>query len=94
MKIFIAIDIYNNCVSRLVQGDFSKFKKYNLEISKLLYDLKTSNISHIHVIDLDGAKSRKCINKKIIAQIRKEYNIMVLFKSEVELEQKRTLNFI
>lgn len=59
MIIIPAIDLYDNAVVRLKQGKYEQKTIYSLvplEWGKYLYDL---GFSHLHLIDLEGAKQGK-----------------------------------
>jgi len=69
MKVFPAIDLYNNTVVRLEQGDYSKRKAYNpdpLEWAGMLY---RQGFSSIHLIDLEGAQKGIPCHLKILEHI-------------------------
>lgn len=77
MKIFPAIDILDGKVVRLLKGDYGKKKNYTLtpiEAASKFYGL---GANYLHVVDLDGAKSGKADNAKIIEQIVKNNEMFV-----------------
>ncbi|MGX7582799.1 HisA/HisF-related TIM barrel protein [Candidatus Vidania fulgoroideorum] len=78
MKIIPSIDIYKNNIVRLLRGDFKKLTVYNIKLKKLLKYFIKKKIRLINLIDLEGAKKKKIINKKKICKIiniMKYYNI-------------------
>lgn len=69
MKIIPAIDIIDGKCVRLSQGDYSSKKIYNenpLEVARMFEDC---GFEYLHMVDLDGAKSGKVVNSKILGQI-------------------------
>ena len=79
MKIIPAIDIIGGKCVRLEQGDYSKKKIYSenpLEIAKHFED---NGLQNLHLIDLDGAKSGKIVNWKVLNQIASTTNLKIDF---------------
>ena len=79
MKIIPAIDIIGGKCVRLEQGDYSKKKIYSenpLEIAKQFED---NGIRNLHLVDLDGAKSGKIVNWKVLNQIASKTNLKIDF---------------
>ncbi len=71
MIILPAIDIKGGKCVRLFKGDFNKLKEYKkspLEQAKIFISFGFKNL---HIVDLDGAKSGRSINKSIIREICK-----------------------
>ncbi len=69
MQIFPAIDIIEGKVVRLTRGDYGSVKKYTLapyEAAERFYEQGTKNL---HIVDLDGARSGRADNAKIIGEI-------------------------
>jgi cyclase len=74
-KIIPAIDLYNNKVIRLIQGDFKQLATYSIEPLKTIEDFMKKGVQYIHVIDLNGAKSgiiEKSPNYDLIISIIKK----------------------
>jgi len=79
MKIIPAIDIIEGKCVRLEQGDYSIKKIYSenpLEIAKQFED---NGIRNLHLVDLDGAKSGKIVNWKVLNQIASKTNLKIDF---------------
>ena len=69
MRIIPAIDIIEgNCV-RLSQGDYNKKTIYSSNPFEMAQRFEDHGIGFLHLVDLDGAKSSKIINYKILEQI-------------------------
>ncbi len=69
MRIIPAIDIIDGKCVRLSQGDYATQKIYNenpLEVAKAF---EANGIEYLHLVDLDGAKSEKIINHKVLNDI-------------------------
>jgi len=90
MRIIPAIDIIDGKCVRLSKGDYSTKIIYGddpLEIAKRFED---SGIEYLHIVDLDGAKSKQIVNHKILESICKETRLNVDFggglKSQSDLK--------
>jgi phosphoribosylformimino-5-aminoimidazole carboxamide ribotide isomerase len=90
MKIISAIDIIDGKCVRLSQGDYNSKKIYNenpLEVAKQFQD---HGIQYLHLVDLDGAKSKHIVNYKVLEQIASGTNLQIDFggglKSDKDLE--------
>lgn len=69
MKIIPAIDLLDGQVVRLQKGDYQKKTVYNDNPVEEASKFKEAGFSHIHVVDLNGAKSGEFENLPIIKQI-------------------------
>jgi phosphoribosylformimino-5-aminoimidazole carboxamide ribotide isomerase len=79
MRIIPAIDIIDGKCVRLSKGDYDTKKIYNenpLEVAKSFED---AGIRYLHLVDLDGAKSSKIINHKVLEQIASKTNLKIDF---------------
>lgn len=79
MRIIPAIDIINGKCVRLSKGDYNTKKIYNenpLEVAKSFEDC---GIQYLHLVDLDGAKSSKIINHKVLERIASKTNLKIDF---------------
>jgi phosphoribosylformimino-5-aminoimidazole carboxamide ribotide isomerase len=79
MRIIPAIDIIDGKCVRLEKGDYGTKKIYNenpLEVAKQFED---SGIQYLHLVDLDGARSNKIINYKILEAIASKTKLKIDF---------------
>ncbi len=72
MKIFPAIDLYGGQVVRLFQGDFNNKTTYETDPLRALASLEEQGATHMHIIDLDGARTGKTTNLALIERMVKE----------------------
>ena len=77
MIIFPAIDIKDGKVVRLLQGDYSKMTVYSENPVDVANTFKNSGATHLHLVDLDGAKDGKLVNFENIKNIIQEVDIFV-----------------
>ena len=57
MYIFPAIDLYEGKAVRLLRGDYAQMTVYSENPPELAEDFVRAGVSHIHLVDLEGAKS-------------------------------------
>ena len=79
MRIIPAIDIIDGKCVRLSKGDYSTQKTYNenpLEVAKAFED---HGIEYLHLVDLDGAKSKHIVNHKVLETIATKTNLKIDF---------------
>jgi phosphoribosylformimino-5-aminoimidazole carboxamide ribotide isomerase len=79
MKIIPAIDIINGKCVRLSKGDYSTMKVYNENPLEVAKEFEASGIRFLHLVDLDGAKSRHIINHKILEDIARKTTLQIDF---------------
>jgi len=93
MRIIPAIDIIEGKCVRLTKGDYNTKKVYNenpLEVAKQFED---SGIQFLHVVDLDGAKSKQIINYKILEQIAIKTNLKIDFGGGLKSDKDLRIAF-
>lgn len=79
MRIIPAIDIIDGRCVRLTKGDYNTTKIYNenpLEVAKMFEDF---GIKHLHLVDLDGAKSKQIVNQKVLENLASKTNLQIDF---------------
>ena len=69
MILFPAIDIYGGKAVRLVHGDYARMTVYNDNPLAVARDFIACGATHIHIVDLEGAKTGETPNLELIAQI-------------------------
>ncbi len=79
MRIIPAIDIINGKCVRLTKGDYSTQVIYNedpLEVAKKYQD---HGIQYLHLVDLDGARSNRILNYKVLERIANRTKLRIDF---------------
>lgn len=79
MKIIPAIDIIDGKCVRLSKGDYGTVKVYNENPLEVAKEFEASGIQFLHLVDLDGAKSRHIVNHKILETIARETALKIDF---------------
>lgn len=69
MKIIPAIDIIEGKCVRLSQGDFTKKVIYDEDPLEVALRFEAAGLNHLHLVDLDGAKSGTVVNWKVLEKI-------------------------
>ncbi|MCQ9639563.1 1-(5-phosphoribosyl)-5-[(5-phosphoribosylamino)methylideneamino]imidazole-4-carboxamide isomerase [Chryseobacterium sp. WG14] len=69
MKIIPAIDIIDGKCVRLSKGDYSTKKIYNENPVEVAKEFESFGIRFLHLVDLDGAKSKHIVNQKVLEDI-------------------------
>ena len=90
MRIIPAIDIIEGKCVRLSKGDYETKKIYNespLEVAKTFEDY---GIKYLHLVDLDGAKSKHIVNYKVLETLALKTSLKIDFggglKSDTDLK--------
>lgn len=79
MRIIPAIDIIDgNCV-RLSKGDYNTKKIYNENPLEVAKEFEAHGIKYLHLVDLDGAKSKHIVNHKVLEQIASHTSLKIDF---------------
>ena len=70
MVIYPAIDLYEGKAVRLFKGDYAQMTVYNDDPVAVALDFKAAGASHIHLVDLEGAKSGTTPNLATVCAIK------------------------
>lgn len=71
MIIYPAIDLFEGKAVRLLKGDYSRMTVYNEDPAAVAMDFKAQGASHIHLVDLEGARTGMTPNLKTVCAIKK-----------------------
>ncbi|MBQ3220962.1 MAG: 1-(5-phosphoribosyl)-5-[Clostridia bacterium] len=69
MKIFPAIDLYDDKAVRLYKGDYEQMTVYNEDPVAVAEDFKAKGAEQIHLVDLAGAKAGVPMHSEIVNAI-------------------------
>ncbi len=90
MRIIPAIDIIDGKCVRLSKGDYSTKKIYNENPLEVAKQFEAHGIEYLHLVDLDGAKSKHIVNHNILEQIASKTSLKIDFggglKSDEDLQ--------
>ena len=79
IRIIPAIDIIDGKCVRLSKGDYDTKKIYNENPLEVAKNFEAHGIEYLHLVDLDGAKSSKIINYKILEEIASKTSLKIDF---------------
>ncbi|MBQ8882379.1 MAG: 1-(5-phosphoribosyl)-5-[Clostridia bacterium] len=77
MIILPAIDLYDKKAVRLYKGDYNKMTVYSENPLSVAQDFCACGATHIHLVDLQGAKSGKPENMEVIDDIVKNTGLFI-----------------
>lgn len=93
MKIIPAIDIIDGKCVRLTQGDYAQKKTYNENPLEVAKQFEGAGITHLHLVDLDGAKGGQIINHKVLVTITNYTTLKVDFGGGIKSDNDIELAF-
>ena len=77
MFLYPAIDLVGGKAVRLYKGDYARMTVYSEDPVSVAKDFQAAGAQHIHLVDLEGAKSGKPENLETIRKIIAETNLFV-----------------
>ena len=90
MRIIPAIDIIDGKCVRLTKGDYDTQKIYSESPLEIAKQYEQHGVQYLHLVDLDGAKSRHIVNHKVLEEIASKTSLKVDFggglKSDEDLK--------
>ncbi|NJM14326.1 MAG: 1-(5-phosphoribosyl)-5-[(5-phosphoribosylamino)methylideneamino]imidazole-4-carboxamide isomerase [Bacteroidales bacterium] len=79
IEIVPAIDIIDGKCVRLSQGDYNQKKIYNENPLEVALAFEGNGLRRLHLVDLDGAKSKHVVNQKVLETIRSKTSLTIDF---------------
>lgn len=77
MILFPAIDLYEKKAVRLYKGDYANMTVYSENPIEIAKDFEAKGCTHIHMVDLEGAKDGTTPNISIVEQVARETSLFV-----------------
>lgn len=93
MRIIPAIDIIDGKCVRLSKGDYSTKIIYNENPLEIARQFEAHGIRYLHLVDLDGAKSNRIVNYKILEQIAQNTKLQIDFGGGVKTDEAIKIAF-
>lgn len=91
IELIPAIDLIDGKCVRLTKGDYNQKKIYNENPVEIAKGFEEMGFKRLHVVDLDGARSKHIVNVDVLKTITTETNLVVDFgggiKSEEDIEK-------
>lgn len=93
MRIIPAIDIIDGKCVRLSKGDYDTKIIYNENPLEVAKSFEAHGIEYLHLVDLDGAKSSKIVNYKILEQIATQTSLQIDFGGGLKSDEDLKIAF-
>jgi phosphoribosylformimino-5-aminoimidazole carboxamide ribotide isomerase len=93
MRIIPAIDIIDGQCVRLSKGDYDTKKIYNENPLEVAKEFESHGIDYLHLVDLDGAKSKHIVNHKVLEQIASKTNLKIDFGGGLKTDDDLRIAF-
>lgn len=77
MILFPAIDLYEGKAVRLYKGDYGNMTVYSENPLEVARDFRAAGATHIHMVDLEGAKDGTTPNLRVVEQVAGETGMFV-----------------
>ena len=77
MLIYPAIDLYEGKAVRLYKGNYSEMTVYSDDPLSIARDFESFGCTHIHMVDLEGAKLGTTPNFEVVASVKKNTGLFV-----------------
>ncbi|MBP3542224.1 MAG: 1-(5-phosphoribosyl)-5-[(5-phosphoribosylamino)methylideneamino]imidazole-4-carboxamide isomerase [Clostridia bacterium] len=77
MILFPAIDLVDGKAVRLLRGDYANMTVYNDDPLAVARDFENCGATHIHMVDLEGAKDGTTPNLPVVEKIARETKLFV-----------------
>ncbi len=90
IELIPAIDIINGQCVRLTKGDYDQKTVYRDSPAEVAREFEEIGFKRLHVVDLDGAKSKHIVNSEVLHRITTETSLRVDFgggiKTDADIE--------
>ncbi|MBQ4819210.1 1-(5-phosphoribosyl)-5-[(5-phosphoribosylamino)methylideneamino]imidazole-4-carboxamide isomerase [Aquimarina sp. MMG016] len=93
MRIIPAIDIIDGKCVRLSKGDYDTKKIYNENPLEVAKEFEDHGIQYLHLVDLDGAKSKHIVNHKVLEQIASKTSLKIDFGGGLKTDEDLKIAF-
>lgn len=87
IELIPAIDLIDGKCVRLTKGDYNQKKVYNEDPVAVAQEFEYLGFKRLHVVDLDGAKSKHIVNDGVLRGITSATNLTVDFGGGIKTEE-------
>ena len=87
IELIPARDIINGQCVRLTKGDYDQKTVYRDSPAEVAREFEQIGFRRLHVVDLDGAKSKHIVNDVVLKGITKETNLIVDFGGGIKTDE-------
>lgn len=92
IELIPAIDIIEGRCVRLTKGDYNKMTEYGDPL-EMAYRFETMGYRRLHIVDLDGAKSKHIVNDGVLRRITSNTHLIVDFGGGIKSDRDIELAF-
>lgn len=87
IELIPAIDIIGGQCVRLTKGDYNQKTVYGEDPALIAKDFETMGFKRLHVVDLDGAKSKHIVNDEVLRRITSATALTVDFGGGIKTDE-------
>ena len=87
IELIPAIDIINGQCVRLTKGDYDQKTVYRDSPAEVAKEFEEIGFRRLHVVDLDGAKSKHIVNDAVLTAITTDTNLIVDFGGGIKTDE-------
>jgi phosphoribosylformimino-5-aminoimidazole carboxamide ribotide isomerase len=87
MRIVLAIDVLGGKCVRLTKGDYNTSIVYSQNPLEVAKEIESNGITYVHLVDLDGAKSKHVVNQKVLYEIATKTKLKIDFGGGVKTDE-------
>lgn len=93
IELIPAIDLIDGKCVRLTKGDYSTQKVYNEDPVSVAREFESHGFTRLHVVDLDGARSRHIVNGHVLERIASATNLTIDFGGGIKTDEDIRIAF-
>lgn len=87
IELIPAIDLIGGKCVRLTKGDYDTQKVYNEDPVAVAREFEEYGFKRLHVVDLDGARSKHVVNHKVLERMAQATNLAIDFGGGIKTDE-------
>lgn len=87
IELIPAIDLIGGKCVRLTKGDYDTQKVYNEDPVAVAREFEKYGFKRLHVVDLDGARSKHVVNHKVLERMAQATNLVIDFGGGIKTDE-------
>lgn len=93
IELIPAIDLIDGKCVRLTKGDYTTSKIYNEDPLEVALEIESYGLQRLHVVDLDGAKSKHVVNYRTLNRIASHTSLKIDFGGGIKSDEDLAIAF-
>ena len=93
IELIPAIDLIDGKCVRLTKGDYTTSKIYNEDPLEVALEIESYGLQRLHVVDLDGAKSKHVVNYRTLNRIASHTSLKIDFGGGIKSDGDLAIAF-